>query len=203
MVMMAIAMASMFGTLIVLPLYLQSVLVLDPLATGLMLLPGSLLMGLLGPVIGRIYDKRGPRPLLIPGTVVVSAALWTMATFGVTTPVPVVLVAHIALCAGLAPMFTPLFATALGSLQPQLYSHGSAVIGTAQQLAGAAGTALLVTVLTAVTASAIGSGVAESRADEMGVRAAFLAGAIVSLVSIAMGFFVRRTVDADTEGPAQ
>jgi len=202
-VMMAIAMASMFGTLIVLPLYLQSVLVLDPLATGLMLLPGSLLMGLLGPVIGRIYDRRGPRPLLIPGTIVVSAALWTMATFGAATPVPIVLAAHIALCAGLALMFTPLFTTALGSLQPQLYSHGSAVIGTAQQLAGAAGTALLVTVLTAVTASAVGAGVAESRADELGVRAAFLAGAVVSLASIAMSFFVRRPVDADTEEPAQ
>ncbi len=39
-------------------------------------------------------------------------------------------------------MFTPLFTSALGSLRSELYAHGSATVGTVQQLAGAAGTAL-------------------------------------------------------------
>ena len=196
MLLMAIAMASMFGTLIVLPIYLQTVLGLPPLTTGLVLLPGSLLMGLLGPIIGRIYDRRGPAPLLVPGAVIVSAALWMMTTYSGTTPVPFVVLVHVGLSAGLALMFTPLFTTALGSLRPQFYSHGSAVIGTGQQLAGAAGTALFITVLTAVTASTVASGNTDAQAVEAGVRAAFLAGAIVSLFTILGGFFVRRPADS-------
>ncbi len=199
MLVMAIAMASMFGTLILLPIYLQSVLGLEPLTTGLCLLPGSLLMGLLGPVIGRIYDRRGPAPLLIPGTVVVSAALWAMSTFGATTPLPVVVLAHVGISAGFALMFTPLFTTALGSLRPQLYSYGSAVVGTGQQLAGAAGTALLITVLTVATSGAVGSGSTPAEGSAIGVHTAFLAAAFVSLVPICLSFLVRRPADTRTE----
>ena len=199
MLVMGLAMASMFGTLIILPIYLQSVLGLEPLATGLCLLPGSLLMGLLGPVVGRIYDRRGPAPLLIPGTVMVSAALWLMSSFGGSTPVPVVVLAHVMISAGFALMFTPLFTTALGSLRPQLYSYGSAVVGTGQQLAGAAGTALLITVLTAVTAAAVRSGGTAGEAEIAGVHAAFLAAAVVSLMPIALGFLVRRPADATAD----
>jgi DHA2 family lincomycin resistance protein-like MFS transporter len=55
-----------------------------------------------------------------------------------------VLAAHIALSIGLALLFTPLFTASLGSLKPELYFHGSAIIGTVQQLACAAGTAFFV-----------------------------------------------------------
>jgi DHA2 family lincomycin resistance protein-like MFS transporter len=198
MLVMGLAMASMFGILIILPICLQSVLGLEPLATGLCLLPGSLLMGLLGPVVGRVYDRRGPAPLLIPGTAVVSAALWGMSAFGASTPIPVVVLAHVGISAGFALMFTPLFTTALGSLRPRLYSHGSAIVGTGQQLAGAAGTALLVTVMTVVTAGAVESGRTAAEADVSGVQAAFLAAALVSLVPIVLSFLIRRPVDADT-----
>nr|WP_245867055.1 DHA2 family efflux MFS transporter permease subunit [Diaminobutyricimonas aerilata] len=200
--MMAVAMAAMFGTLIVLPIYLQTVLGLEPLATGLLLLPGSLLMGLMGPIVGRIYDKRGPAVLLVPGTAIVSAVLWVMTLLGSATPVPVVLLVHIGLSFGLALMFTPLFTAGLGSLQPRFYSHGSAVIGTAQQLAGAAGTALFITVLSTVTAGTIASGGTDAQAVEAGVRAAFLSGAVVSLLAIVAAFFVRRPADSPAGAPA-
>ena len=70
-IMMAIAMAALFGTIILLPLYLQNVLGLSTLQTGLLLLPGGLLMGFLGPRVGRLYDRLGPTPLLVPGMVIV------------------------------------------------------------------------------------------------------------------------------------
>ena len=70
-IIMAILALSMFGTLTLLPQYLQNVAGLNALEAGLILLPGSVLMGLLGPVMGRVYDARGTRPLLIPGTILV------------------------------------------------------------------------------------------------------------------------------------
>lgn len=189
---LGVGMIALFGTLIVLPIYLQNVHGLDPLATGLLLLPGGLVQGLLSPVVGRLFDKYGPTVLLVPGTTLVSAVLWFMSTVSESTPIPMVLGAHVALSIGLAFMFTPLFTSGLGSLPSHLYSHGSAIVGTVQQLAGAAGTAVFVTVMTlAATAAANQSG-AGAAATGAGVRAAFLVGAIISVFAVAGSFFVRR-----------
>src|SRR5690242_18114887 len=61
---MMLMMATLLGSLTLLPIYMQQVLQLSPLATGLLLLPGGLTMGLLGPVVGRLYDRVGARALL-------------------------------------------------------------------------------------------------------------------------------------------
>lgn len=103
----AVSMMALFGTIILIPIYVQTVLGMDPLVSGLLLLPGGLAMGLLGPVVGRIYDRRGPRVLLVPGAFLVSAVFWSMTQVTETTPVWLVLVAHVLLSVGLALMFTP------------------------------------------------------------------------------------------------
>jgi DHA2 family lincomycin resistance protein-like MFS transporter len=108
------------------------------------------------------------------------------------TPVWLLLIAHIVFSIGLALMFTPLFTVSLGSLPPNLYSHGSAVLGTAQQVAGAAGTALFVAVMT-LRAAALSSGGANSLAATTGgIKAAFFCGAIISLSAIAAAFFIKK-----------
>ena len=71
---------------------------------------------------------------------------------GPTTPIPLLLGVHLVLSTGLAFLFTPAFTTALNPLPPKLYSHGSAILSTLQQVAGAAGVALLVTIMTLRTA---------------------------------------------------
>jgi len=191
---MGLSFMAMFGTLILLPIYLERVLGLEVLQVGLLLLPGGLLMGLLSPVVGRIYDRRGPRVLLIPGSIIISAVLWALATVGADTSVWFVLGAHVVLSLGLALTFTPLFTAALGGLPQRLYSHGSAVLGTTQQLAGAAGTALFVTLLTIGAASAGAGADAEGvrSATASGVATAFLVGAVISLAGIATSALVRR-----------
>jgi DHA2 family lincomycin resistance protein-like MFS transporter len=191
-VLMVIMMGALFGTIITLPIYTQDVLRLDPLVSGIILVPGSLMMGLAGPFIGRLYDKVGPRPLLVPGAFIVSVALWAMTFYGEATPWGLVLALHIVLCVGLALMFTPLFTTALGSLKPHLYSHGSATIGTVQQLAGAAGTALFIALLTIGEANAGAAGAGEVSALAAGIHTAFMAGAVLSLFAIVAAFFVPR-----------
>jgi DHA2 family lincomycin resistance protein-like MFS transporter len=205
-IVLAVSMMALFGTVILLPIYIQSVLGLDPLATGLLLLPGGLVMGLLAPFVGRIYDRFGPTVLLIPGSILVSAVFWGLTLINEHTPVGFVLLAHVALSVGLALLFTPLFSAGLGSVKPQLYSHGSAIVGTIQQLAGAAGTALFVSIMTSTILSLSTSGESLAVATAGGIRAAFLVGAFISLLAIVAAFFVRRPAeypeDAHSDAPA-
>ncbi len=191
---LSISMMALFGTIILLPIYLQEVLGLEPAQAGLMLLPGGLAMGLLGPVVGRIFDRRGPRVLVVPGAVIVAAVFWMLTMASENTPIPLVLALHVLLSVGLAGMFTPLFTSALGSVAPKLYSHASAVVGTVQQLAGAAGIALFVSVMTLQAAAAATAGVAEVPALAGGIRLAFLCGAVIFLFAVVAALFVRKPV---------
>jgi DHA2 family lincomycin resistance protein-like MFS transporter len=200
-VLMAISTAALFGTVIVLPIYLQQVLGLSPLGTGLLLLPGGLLMGLLAPIVGRLYDRLGPKPLVLPGSAIVSLVLWGLSLVTDTTPVYLVLVAHVVLSLGLALLFTPLFTAGLGAVQPRFYSHGSAIVGTVQQVAGAAGTALFVTVM-AAQSSTLAGGAADAAAAAAGVRSAFLVGGVISLFAIVAAFFIAKPEET-TEAPAE
>ena len=189
---MASLMMALFGTIILLPIYLQNVLKLSTLQTGLLLLPGGLLMGLLGPRVGRIYDRIGPIKLLIPGATIVSAVLWAMTLMGPGTWVGYILAGHVVMSIGFALLFTPLFTVSLSSVKPSLYSHGSAVIGSTQQVAGAAGVALFVALMSARTATLAARGFSAAEALSGGIRAGFLCGAIISLFAVACVFFVQR-----------
>jgi DHA2 family lincomycin resistance protein-like MFS transporter len=191
-IMMAISMMAMFGSLILLPIYMQNVLGLDASQTGLMLLPGGLVMGLMAPFVGRLFDRFGPTVLIVPGTILVSAVLWTMTTLDQSTSVMFILALHVTLSIGLALMFTPLFTSSLGSLPRHLYSHGSAVIGTVQQVAGAAGIAVFVSLMTLRTTDLIASGVEVIPATSQGIQLAFMCGGIISLFAIVAAFFIRR-----------
>ncbi len=187
----AVSMMALFGTLILIPIYLQVVLGFDVLDTGLLLLPGGLVMGLMAPFVGRAYDRVGPRALVIAGSVVVSAAMWTLAQVDVDTTRSYVQAAHILLSIGLGLTFTPLFSSGLGALAPQLYSHGSAIVSTVQQLAGAVGTALFITLLSRSVADADASATAAAATAD-GVHTALLAGAVISTVAALVALLVRR-----------
>lgn len=190
--MMAIAMMALFGVIILLPLFLQNVLMLDPLQIGMMLLPGSLAMGLLGPVIGRLYDRWGTTRLLVPGAVLVSAVLWFLTLVDQFSSVWVILSAHVTLCIGLALMFTPLFTASLSSLPMRLYSHGSAILGSVQQVAGAAGIALFIALMTIQSTVLMAAGADQVNAIAAGIRAGFFCGAVISLFAVVTAFFVKK-----------
>ncbi len=186
---MMIMFALLLGTAVLLPIFTQSVQQLTPLATGLLLLPGGLLMGLLGPVVGRLYDRFGARVPLIPGAVAASLALWSATLLGPDSSVLPILVFHLLLSLGLAFTFTPLFTAGLGALPPRLYSYGSAIFGATQQLAGAAGVALLVSVYSVQAAALPGAPETERIAD--GLHVAFLVAACLSVVAVVGALFVR------------
>ncbi len=189
----AIAMAAMLGTVTVLPLYLQNGLGVSALVSGLLVLPGGLVQGILSPIVGRIYDRVGPMPLVVPGTALVAIAQWTLSTFGLQTPLWAVALMFVLFSAGLALIMTPLLTHSLSSLRPELYPHGSAILSTLQQLAGAAGTGALVAALTIGAAAAASNGAAANAAEVVGAQHAFVAGGILSTVAFIGAFFVRRT----------
>ncbi|MBN9224702.1 MAG: MFS transporter [Microbacterium sp. SCN 70-27] len=197
---MAVLSVAFFGTITVLPLFMQHALGLAALDTGLAVLPGSLLMGLAGPVIGRVYDARGTTVLLVPGAVIAIAMLWLFTTFSLSTPLWVIVAAQTVLSLGLALSFTPLFTASLGSLEPRFYSYGSAVLGTVQQVAGAAGIALMVAVMSAVSANAQAGGASEAAGEAAGAHIAFLVAAIVATPLIIGAFLVKKPADDLGEG---
>ncbi|GAB2854223.1 DHA2 family efflux MFS transporter permease subunit [Microbacterium insulae] len=199
---MVIMSMAFFGAITVVPLYLQNVLGADPLTAGLVVLPGALAMGLAGPLIGRIYDRRGTTVLLVPGAIITSAMLWVYTTFGTETPVWIVAIAQTVLSLGLALSFTPLFTASLASLQPRFYSYGSAVVGTAQQVAGAAGIALMFGVMAAASSAASEAGASEVAAGSAGTHAAFLTAAFLSLPLLVGAFLIRKPADEPMGAPA-
>lgn len=189
-----LGMMALFGVLILLPLYLQNVLGASPFVTGLAVLPGGLVMGLLGPVVGRLYDRIGARRLVIPGAVVTAGALWAFTSLGSGSSVWLVVAMHVVLVIGLSLMFTPLMTDALGALPTELDSHGSAIFGTAQQLAAAAGTALFVSIM------ALASSDPSRGADASGTHAAFLVAAGIATVALPLTLLIGRQRASATAG---
>ncbi len=182
-VLLVVAMMALFGSVILLPIYLQQVHHLESVSTGLVLLPGGLAMGLLGPVVGRLYDRIGPLPLTVTGSVLMVLCLWQLSLLTAQTPVWWIVTVYMLLSAGLALLFTPAYTSGLNPLPPHLYSHGSAIMSTLQQVAGAAGTALLVSIFT--VASAVSG-------EEAGIRAAFLVAAIIAVAAVVLSAMMRK-----------
>ncbi|MBD8011072.1 MULTISPECIES: MDR family MFS transporter [Microbacterium] len=199
MIQMFLLSLAFFGSITVIPLFLQDALELKALEAGLIVLPGALAMGLLGPVIGRIYDSHGTRILLIPGSILAASMLWLFTTVTVDSSIWLVLAAQTLLSVGLALSFTPLFTASLASLKPKFYSYGSAVIGTVQQVAGAAGIAVMVAVFTGIVNAGGGTEVPEAVAA--GTRTSVTIGAVIATVTIIGAFLIRKPEDDDEGAP--
>ena len=181
---MSIGFLAMLGSMILLPLYLQHLRGLSPLQTGLLVMPGGLAMGLLGPTVGKLFDRFGGRPLVLPGAIGMVLALGGFTQVSTTMPYWQVLGLHALLMVSLAAMFTPVFTLGMGALPPHLYSHGSSMLGTLQQVAAAFGTALVVTVMSARTGHLVADGVAVVPAQVSGMKLAFGVATAFALVTI-------------------
>lgn len=135
----------MYADLILLPMYLQDGRGFTALEAGLLLLPGAIMNAMLSPVTGKMFDRYGAKPLFIVGMVLITIAMWMVIDLTDSTTYMYVLVRTIILRIGLAFITMPLNTAALNALPRELASHGSAVNNTVRQLAGAIGTAVIVT----------------------------------------------------------
>lgn len=187
--MMVTSVVVMFGFMILLPIFIQDGLGLTAMQTGFILLPGGLAMGLLSPVTGAMYDKFGARKLLIPASLAVAGLLWYMTTFNADTNFWQLVISYLLFMVAIGFFFTPVFSMTMGSVEPQLYSHASATLGSMQQVGGAAGTAMFIT---AFTVASTANGSAESAAGVVaGTQQAFVLGAVVWLATIVLVFLIR------------
>jgi DHA2 family lincomycin resistance protein-like MFS transporter len=139
-------------------------------------------MGIAGPFVGRAYDRHGARPLVLPGSVLLCASLWGFTTLSAASPTVLVILLSTVMMVGLSMMFTPLMTDALAVLPDRFYSHGSAILTTLQQVAGAAGTALFITVMTKASQSG-------GAPDFPGVHAAFTVAAVIGVAAVVAALF--------------
>lgn len=203
-VLMVIAFMGFLGSLLLLPLYLQDVRGLSPLQTGLLMMPGGLAMGLLGPQVGKVFDRVGGRPLVIPGAIGITVGLGLFTQIDLNTSYWYVFAAHVVMMVSLAAVFTPVFTLGLGAVPQQLYSHASSLLGALQQVAGAMGAAVSVAVLTARSDSLIEDGASKLGGYVGGMQWAFGLSAILSVAVIVLALVLPgRLPSHDEDGDAE
>ncbi|MEJ9221996.1 DHA2 family efflux MFS transporter permease subunit, partial [Paenibacillus glucanolyticus] len=138
----------MYADMILLPLYLQSSRGYSAFQAGLLLLPGAVINAFLSPVTGRLYDKFGAKPLFIIGLLFVIPSMWAVTDLTASTSYSYLMIRTVFLRVGLSFITMPLNTAGLNALPKELGTHGSAVNNTVRQIAGAIGTAVVITIYT-------------------------------------------------------
>ncbi|QPQ30370.1 DHA2 family efflux MFS transporter permease subunit [Lysinibacillus sp. JNUCC 51] len=141
----------MYADMILLPIYLQNGRGFTALDAGLLLLPGALVNAFMSPVTGKMYDRFGAKPLFIIGLIFVIPSMWVVTDLTETTAYSFLIIRTIFLRIGLSFITMPLNTASLNALPKTLVTHGTAVNNTLRQIAGAIGSAVVITIFTAQT----------------------------------------------------
>ncbi|MGP5429752.1 MDR family MFS transporter [Enterococcus malodoratus] len=142
---------AMVGAEMVLPLYIQNIRGESAFHSGLMLLPGALIMGLMMPITGAIFDKHGAKRLAIGGMLILTAATLPFAFLTQETPIGMIVILYALRMFGISMVMMPVTTSGMNALPMNLISHGTAVNNTFRQVASSIGTAVLISILTNVT----------------------------------------------------
>ncbi|MCM3691141.1 DHA2 family efflux MFS transporter permease subunit [Neobacillus niacini] len=153
---------AMFSGMLLLPIYVQTIRGISPLDAGLLMLPGAIIMALMSPVTGKLFDKFGGRILAITGLVITVVTSYLFSQLSLETTYTQLLLLYSVRMLGMSMVMMPVSTNGLNQLPARFYPHGTAMNNTLQQVSGAIGTALLVTVM---------SNRAESKAKELGEAA--------------------------------
>lgn len=201
---MMIVMTSM----IILPMFLQTGAGLSVFIAGLMLLPGSALNGILSPLVGRLFDRYGPKWLVTPGLVLVAVMLWFLTTISPASSVAFIVALHIGLMVGVSMIWMPAQTNGLNQLPPELYPHGTAVLNTLQQVAGAIGIAVAISILTGGMEKYLHGSTDPTKLTEIanamteGSQSVFWFTMIIALIGLILAFFIRRVVNHEERDSA-
>lgn len=135
------------SSMILLPLYLQTGLGLAALTAGLVLLPGGVVNGIMSPITGRLFDKYGPKGLVTPGFIIMVIMLWNLSNVTTATSLLTIILLHSFLMIGVSLVMMPAQTNGLNQLPRELYPDGTALLNTLQQVSGAIGTAVAITIM--------------------------------------------------------
>lgn len=181
---------AMMGVNLLLPLYLQQMRGVSALNSGLMLLPGAILMGIMNPITGRIFDKVGARWLAVIGMAIVTVATFQLTSLSITTSFLSIIITYSICLIGISMVMMPITTAGINQLPPQLIAHGSAMTNTLRTVGGSIGTAILVTVMT-ITAD---NAPIQLKADAMihGINNAYLVASLLALAGMLLSFFLKK-----------
>lgn len=177
---------AMIGASIVLPLLMQNMLGFTAFESGLMLLPGALLMGLMNPITGRLFDKFGAKWLSIIGLTIITITTFMFTDLSTETTFTYLAVVNAIRMFGVAMVMMPVTTAGLNQLPTSLIPHGTAMNNTMRQVAGAVGTALLITVMT-------NNFIIDEGAKGMihGVNVSFIVAGIFAIIGLVLSFFLK------------
>jgi EmrB/QacA subfamily drug resistance transporter len=210
---------AMFSAMLLLPIYVQSIRGISPIKSGLLMLPGSILMGIMSPITGKLFDKYGGRVLAIIGLLITVITSYLLSTLTLQTSYTELMLIYSARMLGMSMVMMPVMTNGLNQLPARFYPHGTAMNSTLQQVSGAIGSSLLVTImsnrtkthatdLAASTMKHLTGKPTPAVLAEMkqqiamkamleGINDAFLVSAGIACIALVLAFFIKRSKPAD------
>lgn len=205
----------MYADMMLLPLYLQNARGFTAMESGLLLLPGAVIMGALMPVTGKLFDRFGAKWLAIIGLTVTILTTLSFVNLTDSTSYGYLMLMSTGRRIGMALLLMPIQTLGLNQLPSRLNSHGTAISNTVRQVAGAVGTSLLVTVMTSRTAShfqdimASGGAAGDTQqhmvmeASIQGINDSYLVIVGIGIIGLLLSFFIKQVGQAKEPAPKQ
>ncbi|WP_138418832.1 MDR family MFS transporter [Aquibacillus sediminis] len=185
----------LIGSETILPIYMQQYAGFTALESGLMIMPGALLMGVMSPITGRIFDKVGARWLAITGLSIMTVTTFLFTNLSATTSLTYLTIVFGIRMFGMSMVMMPVTTAGLNQLPLKLIPHGTAMNNTLRQVAASIGTAILVTVM---TSAALNSGQDATPSELIhGVNVAFYVATALTAVGLVLTFFISGKKPAD------
>lgn len=205
----------MYADMMLLPLYLQNARGYTALESGLLLLPGALVMGFLMPVTGKLFDRFGAKWLAIIGLLITIGTTLGFTDLTDSTTYTYLVLMSTARRIGMALLLMPIQTAGLNQLPTRLNPHGTAISNTMRQVAGAIGTSLLITVMSdrtkthlqdMMTSGGATAGVTQAQlitnATIEGINDAYLVIVAIGVVGLVFSFFIKRVKQGTEEVPS-
>src|SRR5699024_2418560 len=186
-----VVLVSLIGAETLLPLFMQNVLEFTPLKSGLMLLPGAIVIGIMSPITGRLFDKYGGKWLALTGHGIVTLTTFMFTTLSLDTSLLYLTVIYAVRMFGLSFTLLPMMTLERTQLPPKCYSHGSVMANTMQQISASIGTAFVVTLVPMGTKNAsVIQGLSERQAQLTGFEWAFMGSTLLALFAFILAMFL-------------
>jgi len=192
-----------YGGLILMPLFFENVMGYNGVKTGLLLLPGSALIGVGGIFSGKLYDRFGIKPLAIAGTAVMTAAACLLARLTPGSSYVYALLSYALFALGVTAVTTPITTAAFAKTTPELHADAATVQNMLRQVAGAIGTGTIVTTMTSSASSYARTAVPSAQLTALtashGITTAFILTIGLCLVTVVASFFLtsKKTLTQD------
>ncbi|KKB39138.1 Multidrug resistance protein [Bacillus thermotolerans] len=212
---------AMFSAMLLMPIYIQTLRGISPMDSGLLMLPGAIVMGIMSPITGKLFDKFGARILGVIGLSITIYTTYLFSNLTLDTSYSYLVMVYTLRMFGMSMVMMPVMTNGLNQLPANMNPHGTAMNNTLQQVSGAIGAAFLVTIMQNRTESeaerlaeeAMSSLPASAQPDPAqladlqthimnqsmleGINFSFTISVYIALVALVLTFFMKRVKPAE------